>query len=65
MSFRGILPSLIFDGLCPYLTYVLLTAYVPGISEVAALGLSGIFPAAHGIFAIVQRRTVDIIGAAS
>jgi hypothetical protein len=62
-SLRSAVPSLIIDGLLPFLTYKLLTAYVPGISEIAALGASAIFPAANGIFGLLRRRHVDIIGA--
>jgi hypothetical protein len=61
-SFRSVLPALLFDGLCPYLSYVLLKAWIPGISEVAALAIGAIFPAAHGIVEIVRRGRIDIIG---
>jgi hypothetical protein len=62
-SLRGALPSLIIDGLCPFLTYELLTLYVPGMSQVVALGLGAMFPAANGIVSIMRRRHLDIIGA--
>ena len=62
-SLRSVLPSLAIDGLCPFLTYALLTSYVPGVSQVVALGLGAIFPAANGIVSIVRRRHLDIIGA--
>jgi hypothetical protein len=55
-SFRRMLPSLIIDGLCPFLTYELLTAYVPGISQVAALSIGAIFPAINGIIGIRRSR---------
>jgi hypothetical protein len=61
-GFRAILPSLIIDGLLPFVTYLLLTTYVPSISQVTALGLSAIFPAVNGIVTIVRRRHLDIIG---
>ena len=61
-SLRSVLPMLFFDGLCPYLSYVLLKHWVPGISEVAALGIGAIFPAAYGIFEIVKKGQVDIMG---
>jgi hypothetical protein len=57
------IPSLIIDGLLPYLTYKLLTAYVPTISEIAALGIGAIFPVVHGVLSIWRRRRLDIIGA--
>jgi hypothetical protein len=40
-----------------------LKRWVPGISEVAALGIGAIFPAAYGIFEIVKKGQVDIMGA--
>jgi len=62
-SIRGVLPSLVIDGLLPFLTYVLLTSYVPHLSQVIALGLSAIFPTVYGLVTIVRRRHLDIIGA--
>jgi hypothetical protein len=53
---------LFFDGACPYLSYVLLKAWVPGISEVAALGIGAIFPAAYGVYEIVHKGRIDIMG---
>jgi hypothetical protein len=61
-AFRGVLASLVIDGLLPFLTYALLTAYVPRLSPVLALGLSATFPAVNGLVTIVRRRHVDIIG---
>jgi hypothetical protein len=62
-SLRSALPSLVVDGLCPFLTYELLTSYVPGMSQVVALGLGAMFPAVSGIVSIVRRRHLDIVGA--
>ena len=42
-SLRSVVPSLVFDGLCPFLTYNLLTEHVPCMSEIAALGLGAVF----------------------
>lgn len=61
-SVRSVIPSLIVDGLCPYLAYKLLTAYL-STSEIVALGVGAIFPAAHGAHSIWRRRRIDIIGA--
>lgn len=57
------LPSLVVDGLLPFVTYALLTAYVPRLSQVMVLGLSAIFPAVNGLITVVRRRHLDIIGA--
>jgi hypothetical protein len=43
-SIHSVLPSVVIDGLLPFLTYVLLTSYVPRFSQVVALGLSANFP---------------------
>jgi len=53
---------LLIDGLCPYLAYSLLIAYVPGISQIVALAIGAIFPATYGLVGIVRRRHLDIIG---
>jgi hypothetical protein len=62
-SIRAVVPSLVVDGLCPFLAYKLLTAYVPGMTQILALGLGALFPAARGVLEIWRRRTLDIIGA--
>ena len=62
-SLYSVFPSLVIDGLLPYVSYKLSIRYVPRISEVAALGIGALFPAVHGIFSIWRRRHVDIIGA--
>jgi hypothetical protein len=62
-SLPAVLPSLLIDGLCPYLAYTLLIAYVPGISQIMALAIGAIFPATYGVVGIVRRRHLDIIGA--
>jgi hypothetical protein len=61
-SVGTIVPTLVVDGLCPFLTYVLLRRFVPGISEVMALGLGALFPVVRGILEFQHRRRVDIIG---
>jgi hypothetical protein len=61
-AIRGVLASLFIDGLLPFLTYVLLTSYVPRLPPVVALGLSAAFPAVNGLVTIVRRRHLDIIG---
>jgi hypothetical protein len=58
-----VLPSLVIDGLLPFLTYLLLTSYVPHLSQVVALGLSATFPTVNGLATIVRRRHLDILGA--
>ena len=55
-------PTLIVDGLFPFLTYELLRRYT-GASEVLSLGVGAIFPAGKGILDITRRKHVDIIGA--
>jgi hypothetical protein len=60
LSIRGVVPSLVIDGL---LRDVLLTSYVPHVSQVIALGLSATFPTVYGLVTIVRRRHLDIIGA--
>ena len=63
LAIRGVLASLVIDGLLPFLTFVLLTAYVPRLSPVLALGLSATFPTVNGLVTLVRRRHLDIIGA--
>src|SRR6476469_3103734 len=63
ISIRSVVPSLVIDGLMPFLTYVFLTVYVPGLSQIMVLGLSAVFPTANGLVTIVRRRHLDIIGA--
>ncbi len=48
ISIRSVVPSLVIDGLMPFLTYVFLTVYVPGLSQIMVLGLSAVFPTANG-----------------
>jgi hypothetical protein len=62
LSLRTILPSIVIDGVLPFITYKLLTAYLPGISDVAALSIGAIFPAARGVIELFHRRSVDVIG---
>jgi hypothetical protein len=63
LSVRTILPSIVIDGLLPFITYKLLTAYFPGISDVAALAIGAMFPAVRGVIELLHRRSVDVIGA--
>lgn len=60
-SIRSIIPTLVIDGLLPYLAYHIGTAF--GLSEIAALGAGAVFPALHGFLSIWHRRSVDIIAA--
>jgi len=62
-SIRSVVPGLVIDGLCPYVTYKFLMAYAPSVSEIGALGLGALFPAGHGLVSLVYRRRIDIIGA--
>jgi hypothetical protein len=62
LTLRSLLPMLFFDGACPYLSYVMLKAWVPGISEVAALAIGAIFPSAYGIYEIARKGRIDIMG---
>ncbi len=59
---RSIVPTLLIDGVCPYLVYVLLKRYIPGTSDVMALGLGALFPITRGILEVWHRRRIDIIG---
>jgi hypothetical protein len=61
LSLRSILPGLFIDALLPFLTYQLLTSYVPGLSQVTALAIGAIFPAVNGIVGIVRRRRLDVV----
>jgi len=63
LSLWSVVPSLIVDGLCPFLTYILIKRYVPGVSEVIALGVGAVFPATRGILEMWHQRRVDIIAA--
>jgi hypothetical protein len=63
LSLWSAVPALVVDGLCPFLTYTLLRSYVPGVSEVMALGVGALFPATRGIVEIGHRRRVDVIAA--
>jgi len=62
-SLGTFVPTLVIDGVCPFLAYVLLRRYVPGISDVSALGFGALFPIARGLLELWHRRRVDIIGA--
>src|SRR5947209_7559067 len=62
-SIRTILPSIVIEGLMPFITYELLTRYVPGISDVFALAIGAVFPMVRGGIELLHRRTVDVIGA--
>ena len=61
-SMRSIVPTLIVDGLCPFLVYVTLRRYIPTISEAMALGAGALFPLMRGVVEVSRRRRVDIIG---
>ncbi len=55
-------PTLVIDGLFPYITYRSLTTYAPSMPATYALAISGVFPMAHSVIGIVRRRYLDIIG---
>jgi hypothetical protein len=60
-SVWSIVPTLIVDGLFPFLTYELLRRV--GASEVVALAIGAIFPAAKGVIDVRRQKHIDIIGA--
>jgi hypothetical protein len=62
LSLGSIVPTLVIDGLCPFLVYVLLRRYAPGISEIMALGAGAVFPVGRSVIELRHRRGVDIIG---
>ncbi|NML44165.1 hypothetical protein HHL11_10420 [Ramlibacter sp. G-1-2-2] len=61
-SLRSVAPMLVFDAALPWLTYTLLKAQVPDISEVHALGASAVGPAVYGLYGVIIKRHIDIIG---
>jgi len=61
-TLRSILPTLLIAAVLPYTTYELLTNYEPSMSKVAALAISGSFPAAHNLITLIRRRALDIVG---
>ena len=61
-SIRGLVPTLLIDGACPFVAYQLLTTYVPSMSTGRALIISGTFPMAHSVIGLARRRYLDIIG---
>ena len=60
-SLRALVPTLLIDAACPFLTYQLLTTYLPSMSTVRALVISGMFPMAHSVIGLVRRRYLDVI----
>ncbi len=60
-SILAVVPALIVDGLCPFLTYKLLMRFVPGMTPARALALGAIFPALRVITQIWKRRRLEII----
>ena len=61
-SFRSVVPTLVFDALLPYLVYELVKRQFPGVSEIAALAASAVPPAAYGLYEIIRKGHLDIIG---
>jgi hypothetical protein len=61
-SFRSVVPTLVFDAALPYLAYTLVKSQFPAVSEITALGASAVPPAAYGIYEIVRKGHIDIIG---
>jgi hypothetical protein len=59
---RDVLPTLTISAILPFVTYRLLIAYAPSMSEVTRLLIAGTFPATHNMIEIVRRRTIDIVG---
>ena len=62
-SFRSVLPTLIWDALLPYVAYTVMKSQMPEAGELAALGVSAVPPAIHGVYSVVRKGHVDIIGA--
>jgi intracellular septation protein A len=58
---RSITMIVIFDIAAPLVTYQLLRS--AGMTAVAALLLSGVFPALHVIINVIQHRRIDVVGA--
>jgi hypothetical protein len=58
---RGLLPTLTVSAVVPFVTYRLLTAYVPSMSEVMRLLIAGVVPAAHSVNGVIRRRSLDIV----
>jgi hypothetical protein len=59
---RGLLPMLTVNAVLPFVTYRLLTVYIPSMSEVMRLLVAGMFPTAHSMIGLVRRRSLDIVG---
>ncbi len=60
-SILAVVPALIVDGLCPFLTYKLLMRFVPGMTPARALACGAVFPALRMITEIWKRRRLEII----
>jgi hypothetical protein len=59
--FRTIVPSLVIDGMCPFLTYKLWRTYAPAIPEVMALGLGCAVPRHEGHCRALATATIGLI----
>lgn len=61
MNLRGLLPSIILNGVVPLVIYLLLKHY--NYSDLVALSASALFPAIGSIIGIVRQRTLDLLAA--
>ncbi len=61
-NIRRVLPMLVLDVACPYLTYHYLIRFAPAMSPALALVLSGTFPVLANVLSLMRSRTLDIIG---
>jgi hypothetical protein len=57
---KGLLRSIGFNAVLPYVTYLLLTRY--GIATVPALAAGAVFPAATTLFGILRAGRADAVG---
>ena len=60
---RGLLPSLLINGVAPYVTYRLFTAI--GVESIQALTWSAVFPTIGIIWGFARARRADMIGVIS
>jgi hypothetical protein len=59
---RGLIPSIIINGLLPYIIYQVLKSYTPA-SDLVALAVSAIPAVISALVGIVRQRRVDMIAA--
>jgi hypothetical protein len=58
---RGLLPGILIDALCPLLVYQLLKQRTSA-SDTVALSVGALFPAANNIWTIIRKRHLDVVG---